>query len=589
VPPDELNSDTLERFDAFVERDVSQIAQQFKCAYIDLRKNTTRPNVLVAGTTGAGKSSLINAIFGRQLAQEGAGEPITTHFTRYAPEDADVAIYDSRGLEHGNIDAFIATTRAFFDELRKGSSITDAVHVVWYVINGAGSRIQPFEEEICRTLFANLPIIFLINKADISSDEDRAILRKTLIALNLPSCVGIFDTVSGNHAPLLNVTKCPKCGSDDLNIRKKKGIATCEACETTISLLVTKDDVIAKTLETLPAVAREAFIAAQTFSCMHKDARAKLIIREYYQECASIRLAKSLLRGIARMLVRLAILWDFREHGRTLGTEIAQDLLRRELSFRDKLIFFLRKCRGERDRTTAMGVLWNRCLRRIFITVFFTTVITGDERPEAASPPPDWHELVQASFQDLNDGELSAMEELIRTETLDAALEREMPKDHVPPQLTSPTSRRDMSPVPVQATSTVLQDGGGAIPVTTAAAAADPLHLHTSTPKLDASSPGASSTESSPKPMRPQTITAATPHDGPMEEQMLPPREPGMVGTATAGSIPPTTPRDRERKKMDKSLRLDADDLADIEKAARLESELNALDAKDAKKRASLT
>ena len=42
------------------------------------------------------------------------------------------------------------------------------------MINGAGSRIQPFEEEICRTLFADTPLIFLVNKADISSDEDRA-------------------------------------------------------------------------------------------------------------------------------------------------------------------------------------------------------------------------------------------------------------------------------------------------------------------------------------------------------------------------------------------------------------------------------
>ena len=55
------------------------------------------------------------------------------------------------------------------------------------MINGAGSRIQPFEEEICRKLFADTPLIFLANKADTSSDEDRAILRHTLAQLGLKS------------------------------------------------------------------------------------------------------------------------------------------------------------------------------------------------------------------------------------------------------------------------------------------------------------------------------------------------------------------------------------------------------------------
>ena len=124
------------------------------------------------------------------------------------------------------------------------------------MINGAGSRIQPFEEN-CRTLFADTPLVFQINKADISSDEDRAILRQTLTQLGLKSCVGIFDTVSGDHVPLLDVTKCPKCGSDDLDTSKKKGIATCLACGETISLQqLSKDGLIAKTLDVLLAGAR---------------------------------------------------------------------------------------------------------------------------------------------------------------------------------------------------------------------------------------------------------------------------------------------------------------------------------------------
>lgn len=119
-----------------------------------------------------------------------------------------------------------------------------------YVINSAGSRIMSFEEDIFRSLFSVLPIIFLMNKSDISSDEDRAILRANLEKMALPNCIGflncyfpflhtrIFETVSGHHFPMLNVTKCPSCGSDDLNIRKKQRVATCESCSKPVSAFV---------------------------------------------------------------------------------------------------------------------------------------------------------------------------------------------------------------------------------------------------------------------------------------------------------------------------------------------------------------
>ena len=447
----------VDKLGTLVEKDASMIAQQFRQSYVDLMRNTRKPNVLIVGTTGAGKSSLINSVFGKRLAQEGAGVPITTHFKRYAPEDGNVVIYDSRGLEHGNTEMFINDTRNFFQSL----SAENSIHVVWYVINGAGSRIQPFEEEICRTLFADIPLIFLINKADISSDEDRAILRQTLTQLNLKSCVGIFDTVSGDHAPLLNVTKCPKCGSDDLDIRKKKGIATCLACNETISLFTSTEGLIAKTLETLPVLAREAFIAAQTSSCRHKDRRAKDIIREYYEEAGTVRFAKPLLKCIARMLVRLSVLWDFRENGKTLSTEIAQDLLRREFSFRDKILLFLQQSRGERDRTTAMGIIWNRCLRKIFISIFVNTAFSGGSGADDSADDADyWHATVQKCFVDMNELEQAAVEKWLAHSSLNSLLDREMTETGdtvIPPPLVPDAAA---SPVTATALAALLKLGG---------------------------------------------------------------------------------------------------------------------------------
>ena len=120
----------------------------------------------------------------------------------------------------------------------------------------------------------------------------------------------------------------------------------------------------------------EAFIAAQTSSCRHKDRRAKDIIRQHNNdEAATVRFAKGLLKCIARMVVRLSVLWDLLENGKTLSAEIAQDLHRCEFSFSEKMLLFLQQTRGERDRTTVMGILWNRCLRKIFISFFVNIVV----------------------------------------------------------------------------------------------------------------------------------------------------------------------------------------------------------------------
>ena len=94
---------------------------------------------------------------------------------------------------------------------------------------------------------------------------------------------------------------------------------------------------------------------ALLFCCRH-------VVYSDVEQYASIRMTSTLLVHIAKMLTRLSILWEFKEHGHLYGKQIAEDMLN-SFSFRDKVYLFMHRNKHARWRTVALGVLWNRCVR----------------------------------------------------------------------------------------------------------------------------------------------------------------------------------------------------------------------------------
>ena len=56
-------------------------------------------NILIAGRSGVGKSTLINAVFQKNLAETGQGRPVTQNTREISKEGIPLTIFDSRGLE----------------------------------------------------------------------------------------------------------------------------------------------------------------------------------------------------------------------------------------------------------------------------------------------------------------------------------------------------------------------------------------------------------------------------------------------------------------------------------------------------------
>ncbi|GAA7964994.1 hypothetical protein HpMS30_07730 [Helicobacter pylori] len=61
-----------------------------------IKKEKPIMNILLMGATGVGKSSLINALFGQEVAKAGVGKPVTQHLEKYVDEEKGLILWDTR-------------------------------------------------------------------------------------------------------------------------------------------------------------------------------------------------------------------------------------------------------------------------------------------------------------------------------------------------------------------------------------------------------------------------------------------------------------------------------------------------------------
>jgi len=134
------------------------------------------PNIAVIGRTGVGKSTLINAVFGIDTAPTGAGLPITDGFIRYPETGVDetcpLVIYDSAGYVASKEQRFVEVVGEFITESQR-RGLKDQIHLVWYVINTASARVEPFEKEILNKVTElDVPCIIVLSQCNRASDHE---------------------------------------------------------------------------------------------------------------------------------------------------------------------------------------------------------------------------------------------------------------------------------------------------------------------------------------------------------------------------------------------------------------------------------
>lgn len=155
-----------------MEISIEKTAQDCINAISEKVRNLKTLNIIVAGKTGVGKSTLINSMFRENLAETGIGKPITQHMRKISKKGVPLNIYDTKGFELGK-DAQKEVKKEILDTIKSGLAGTDvnkAVHCIWYCINTASNRVEPEEIEWLRDLarentITEVPIIIVLTQS----------------------------------------------------------------------------------------------------------------------------------------------------------------------------------------------------------------------------------------------------------------------------------------------------------------------------------------------------------------------------------------------------------------------------------------
>lgn len=209
---------------------------------IALRK---KPTILVFGLTGTGKTSLAQAILGRECVPDDAitqGPVGTRHFIEYKTEF--LTLVDSRGFEPAdNESEFISTIQSEVRRRQNSQNIQEHIHLVWYCIEGSRARVTDTDSYLIKTVFPFNNVQVVITKNDITKDKQRE---------------GIFKVLTNKGIPQQKITFVASEEKND------PGIA----------------QLVEKSLQILPDAYKDAFFSKQQVNLDLKAQTAQEIIRK---------------------------------------------------------------------------------------------------------------------------------------------------------------------------------------------------------------------------------------------------------------------------------------------------------------------
>lgn len=129
-------------------------------------KNIGHANVLIAGKTGVGKSTLVNSVFQGNLATTGVGRPVTPNTREYSKEGIPLTIIDTKGIEAADYENTRALLEKALKERNESDDVSKHVHVAWLCISEDSRRVEQAEVDLLELLDKyRIPTVVVITKA----------------------------------------------------------------------------------------------------------------------------------------------------------------------------------------------------------------------------------------------------------------------------------------------------------------------------------------------------------------------------------------------------------------------------------------
>lgn len=144
--------------------------ERIEAAYAAAREEEVRSRrpvtVLVAGNTGAGKSTLINTVFGWEVARTGTGRPVTEDVEEYVSDIPPLRLLDTRGFEAGDGIAFDKVDAELARRRERGDPAAH-IHVAWLCVLSGSNRFEPVHEKFIQRLAERgIPCVIALTQAD---------------------------------------------------------------------------------------------------------------------------------------------------------------------------------------------------------------------------------------------------------------------------------------------------------------------------------------------------------------------------------------------------------------------------------------
>lgn len=209
-------------------------------------------NIIAIGKNGVGKSTILNSVFQKNLAEGGFDRPITKDINSFSLPHHPITIYDAPGLELSFLQSRI--TKFKLNQLIRYKNISSNpkkhIHIIWYFLSATSTKLEKAEEKWINELEKKVRVIVVENKVSTQSHRE----------LQEDSKKQLSSRIS-----LDRLVKLP-LNSMLLELPSSRQILKEQEMHSLVTI----------TLKYLPEVARNAFIAAQMVNWNLKIRQARL-------------------------------------------------------------------------------------------------------------------------------------------------------------------------------------------------------------------------------------------------------------------------------------------------------------------------